>query len=84
MHVLLDLLADPVCLALGDAYVGYEENSCVYVGSMCQNRIDVCLPGGFSCAEVGHAETHLTFAEDEYGTAHDGFDDVGCAVSDLA
>ena len=32
VDVLFDLVADPVGVALGDAYVGYEEDPRVYVG----------------------------------------------------
>ena len=48
MHVFFDLFADPVCLALGDAYIGYEEDSRIDVAAVSQNGVDVCLPCGFS------------------------------------
>ena len=39
--MLFDLFADPVGVTLGEAYIGYEENARVYVGSVAENGVDI-------------------------------------------
>ena len=82
--MLFDLFADPVGVTLGEAYIGYEENARVYVGSVAENRVDIRSPRMFPCSEIGHADTHLAFTELKDRTAHKGFDDVGRTGADLA
>ena len=84
LDVLFDLFADPVGVALAEAYIGYEQDARVYAGRIGEHGADICFPGVFSRAEVGHADAHLALAELQDRAAHEGFDDVCSTGADLA